>query len=178
MKTIFTLDARDHCMLEVMTDYFNLSHEHVYHEINGLFRQLLEVLKSKKINYIDLKGCLTPNPDKSEIVFVFDTNQIDSSWYGFDVFQKLIPLFDRRTSHSVLCGDYLDRNHNQDKLYAELVSVITLLKSCEYVFSNQFYFIYINNITKEMLNRFNKGLSEYTPYVGYIDVSYESPLVF
>ena len=148
METIFTLDARDHCMLGVMADYFELSHDQVFNEINGMFQQLVNVLKTKKVNYSELKRCLTPNPDRQEIVLVFDRSQIGSS-YGCRVFEKLIPLFDSRSSHSVLCGDYIDRIKNQEKLYHELVSSATVLKSCDYVHSNQFFFVYLNNISGE-----------------------------
>lgn len=174
METIFTIDARDNCMLEVMTDYFKLNHNQVFNEINGMFRQVVEVLKKKEVNYSELKKCLTPNTDRCEIVFVFDTKQIKASFYGYEVFKKLIPLFDRRSSHSVLCGDYIGENNRQEKLYQEFASSIILLKNCDYIHSSQFFFVYLNNISDEMLKNFNDGLRNYSPYIGFIDVSYSS----
>ena len=82
-------------------------------------------------------------------ILVFDTEKIESSWYGYEVFQKLIPLFNRCSSHSILCGDYIDRNNDQEKLYQELVSSIKLLRKSNYVHSSQFYFVYLINLKQE-----------------------------
>lgn len=172
METIFTIDARDHCMLEVMADYFKLDHEAIHREINGMFQDLLQILKSKSINYQDLRACLTPSIDKKEVILVFDSLQIDSSWYGGEVFEKILPLLDRRSSHSFLCGDYISQNLGQDRLYQELVSSIELRNPSEYRHGSQYFFVYINNVSDDLLKRLDEGLKPFRPYTGFIDVTF------
>ncbi len=67
--TIFTLNARGNIFLEVAQSYLGLSHQQMFGEINGLFRQLLDVLAAKNIKYGNLKNTLIPNPDRNEGVF-------------------------------------------------------------------------------------------------------------
>lgn len=174
METIFTIDARDNCLLEFTSDYFKLDHNIMHREINNMFKETVDILKNKSINYQELRNCLTPSTEKQEIILVFDSIQIDSSWYGGEIFERIIPLFDRRSTHSVLSGDYLDHKLEQDRLYSELVSSINLKNPCEYRNSSQFYFVYINNVSQKMLNDLDTGLTSYKPYVGYIDVTFSS----
>jgi len=172
METIYTLEARGHCKLEVMADYFNLDHSAIYREINGMFQELISILKCKSINYQELRACLTPSIEKKEIILVFDSLQIDSSWYGGEVFRKILPLLDRRTSHSFLCGDYIDQGLDQDRLRYELVSSVELRNSSEYRHSSQYFLVYINNVSDNLLRQIDKGLKEYSPYTGYVDVTF------
>jgi hypothetical protein len=176
METIFTINARGNCLLEVTADYFKLSSEQIFNEINGAFQKVVDVLKKKGVNYNELKSCLTPSTDRCEIIFVFNTEQISSSCYGDEIFERIIPLFDRRSSHSVLCGDYIDvgKESSQEMLYEKLSSEISLFKKCHYVHSSQFFFVYVNNLSNEMIESFNNGLKDYLPYVGFIDVSCSS----
>ncbi|MGC3834966.1 hypothetical protein ACPSKX_12280 [Moritella viscosa] len=122
METIYTIDARDHCMLEVMKDCFKLDHEAIYRETNGMFQVLLRTLKRKSINYQELRACLTPSIDKKEVILVFDTLQIDNSWYGGD--------------------------------------------------GSQYFLVYMNNVSDDLLNRLDDGLKEFKPYTGHIDVTF------
>lgn len=159
-------------MLEVMSDYFKLDHEAIYRETNGMFQMLLQVLKSKFINYQELRACLTPSIDKKEIILVFDSLQIDNSWYGREVFKNILPLLDRRSSHSFLCGDYIDKNLSQDRLYQELVTSIEPRNPSEYRHSSQYYLVYMNNVSDDLLNRLDEGLKVFKPYTGHIDVTF------
>lgn len=118
-KTIFTLDARDNVRLEVLKGYFGLNEHQIYEEINGLFDELIEILKSKKIDYEKLKSSLIPNSDKNEIVLVFDTLQIESNWYGKEIFDQIIPVFENESSHSILTGDFIGKNNLAKKLFEE-----------------------------------------------------------
>jgi len=172
METIYTIDARDHCMLEVMKDCFKLDHEAIYRETNGMFQELLRTLKRKSINYQELRACLTPSIDKKEVILVFDTLQIDNSWYGGDVFKKILPLLDRRSSHSFLCGDYIDKGLSQDRLYQELVASIESRNPSEYRHGSQYFLVYMNNVSDDLLNRLDDGLKEFKPYTGHIDVTF------
>ena len=105
MQPIFTLDARDNLMLEVMRDYFQLSNLVVRREIQAMHLQLQEVLASKGIKYADLRAGLVPSADHHEAGFIFDTQCIESSWYGLPVARAILPLLEKRTTQSVLCGD-------------------------------------------------------------------------
>ncbi|PMM35401.1 hypothetical protein BCT55_15215 [Vibrio splendidus] len=172
METIYTIDAREHCMLEVMADYFQMTHESIYLEINRMFHELIGTLKDKSVNYQELRNCLTPSIDKKEVILVFDSLQIDSSWYGGEVFEKIIPLLDRRTSHSFLCGDYIDHGLSQDVLYSELVASIKAVNPSEYKHGSQYFLVYINNVSENFIETLNNGLGNYKPYTGYIDVTF------
>ena len=94
-------------MLEVIRDYFGLSPDRMLFEIQGMREQVARVLKSKGVNYDDLRAALVPDREKLEIALIFDTMKIEDSWYGYQVFERIIPLLDPRTKNSVLVGDYI-----------------------------------------------------------------------
>jgi hypothetical protein len=176
-KTIFTLDGRDNVRLEVMKSYFGLSENQIHTEINDLFTQLIEILKSKKIDYEKLKSSLIPNSDKNEIVLVFDTNQIKSSWYGKKVFDQIIPLFEKESSHSILTGDFIGEDELTEILYTEFShNLLTHKKEINYISHRQFYLVFINNLSSKMVNDFQNNLKSFKPFVGYIDLNFSSYL--
>ena len=114
---IHTLNARGNGMLEVVRDYFKLSPDRMLVEIQGMRAQVAQVLKTKGIDYNDLRAALVPDREKFEIALVFDTMKIENGWYGYEVFQRIIPLLDPRTKNSILVGDYIGSNSQQDTLY-------------------------------------------------------------
>lgn len=173
-NTIFTLDARDNVFLEVMRAYFSLSPEHIFREINGLFIQLVESLATKKVEYKALKNALIPCPDRNEAVFVFHSKATESSWYGHEVFTHLIPALDRRGTHSVLSGDYIGDNRRQEKLYQEFRKRVEPQRSYEYIHSSQFFMVYINNLSNQMVQNIRNHLSDYEPYIGFINLNISS----
>lgn len=173
---IHTLDARGNVMLEVMRDYFNLSPKQMRNEIINERKIVEHYLDKKGIIYNNLKNALTPDKKKKEIALVFDTLQIDSDWYGYDVFNRLIPILRKESSHSILAGDYLGSNFPQSTLCESLLENIKTRHSSEYKYSSQHYIIYINNLTDEMFNRLDEGLMNYAPYVGFTDMSHTSKL--
>ena len=172
MDTIYTLDARNNVLLEVVSNMFNLSNESMEYEINLLFHDFLDVLCSKGIRYKDLRTCLVPSLKKKEIILVFDSSQILSSWYGNAVFEKVLPLLNKKTSHSVLVGDYVASSLSQDRLRSELLSSLKQKNQTEFAHSTQYYFVYINNVSNEMLSKLDTHLSEFAPYSGFIDVTF------
>jgi len=54
-QLIFTLNARDNVMLEVVQSYFDLGRAQMLSQINASFSGLLEILKSKRIDYASFK---------------------------------------------------------------------------------------------------------------------------
>jgi hypothetical protein len=108
--TIFTLEARSNVVLDVIADYFNLSDQRVFDEIQSMFRQLQTLLASKGVEYSKLQGALVPNTGRRhERAFVFDWSKATSGFYGAEAVHAILPVLDARSTHSVLCGDWLPK---------------------------------------------------------------------
>jgi len=156
-------------MLEVLQGYFGLDAAQMSQEINLSFSEMLRILKAKQIDYASLKNALVPCPDRNEAAFVFDTTQIKSNWYGLEVFRRIIPALDQRATHSVLCGDLIGENDLQDHLYVVFKREVTIERFCTWQHSSQFYIVYINNLSDQMLSRIKNDLSQFDGYVGWTD---------
>jgi hypothetical protein len=172
--SIHTLDARDNLMLEIVRDEFSLSPVQIQREIHALAHQTAEILSTKGISYSKLRNALVPQADRREAILVFDTAQTQAGFYGAEVFEHVLPLFNKKSSQSVLAGDYLGRSIDQDKLYEKLVKDLVGSHSSDYRHSSQYFFVYVNNLTDMMVDHFHGGLMGYLPYVGYIDVTFAS----
>lgn len=171
---IHTLNARGNVMLEVMRSYFDLKPHHVQREIQGMRNMLEDTLARKGIAYAELRSALVPDRKRREVALVFDTTSIESGWYGYDVFERVIPLLDKRSNHSILVGDYLDRPRQADQLFIAFQEAVRLRRSVDYRHPTQFYIVYLNNQTEAMVNRLDEGLADYKAYVGYAETTYNS----
>ncbi|MCC8556397.1 hypothetical protein LN543_22205, partial [Xanthomonas hortorum pv. gardneri] len=96
MKPIHTLNARGNVMLEVTRDYFKLSFRQMQQKIQIMRNSVENELAQKGVSYDKLKSALVPDRKRREVALVFDTLSIESSWYGFDVFERIIPLLDKK----------------------------------------------------------------------------------
>lgn len=173
-KIIHTLNARDHVMLEVMRDYFEIDPMRMQREIQGMLAKTEEILATKNIKYTSLKPALVPDPKRREIALAFDRQRIDNNWYGFPIYEALIPLFSHQSNHSILAGDFLGRNHQQDLLHEVFTESVQLIREIEWLSSNQFFIVYINNLTDKMVKTIHEGLKSFEPYVGYADMTFAS----
>jgi hypothetical protein len=174
LKPIHTLDARDHSMLEVMRDYFQLSTEQMHRQIQLLRAEVETILDTKKISYDKLRSALVPDQHRRDIALVFDTLQIDSSWYGYEVFEQIIPLLEPKSNHSILVGDYLDRPKQSDLIYEAFCDAVAPRRHINFRHPTQFYIVYINNLSDAMVAKLDEGLQAYQPYVGIADMTYAS----
>ena len=173
-QTIFTLDGRGNVMFDVLRSDGRISDEQMYREINWLASTLRETLDAKGVPYESLKTALIPQPGKKEAVFVFDSTKVENSWYGYPIFERLIPCFDSRSTHSVLAGDYIGDNHLQDMLFTLFEKHVDLQAHCDWKHSSQFFLVYVNNLTDEMFSHFKSKLDGFEPYVGSIDLTVPS----
>jgi len=174
VKSLHTLDARDHIMLEVTRDYFNLDSKQMFREIQRMRQQVEAFLGDKGIKYSKLRSALVPSQNRHEIALVFDTEVIESNWYGYEVMKRVIPLFNRKSNHSVLLGDYLGEAKNIEQRFEAFQQAVQLRRNVIFLHPNQFYIVYINNLTKHMMERFDDNLSQYHGYVGFADMTYFS----
>jgi len=175
-RTIFTLDAREHVMLEILKNHYNLTSKDLHREISELFSHMLLILSEKKIIYQDLKNALIPRSDRKEIAFVFDTATIESSAYGHEVFSRLFPLIEQNSCISVLCGDFIGEEKHADLLKTIFIEEINSDKEVCYSHHSLFFLVYLNNLSDAQFFKLNKGLKEFRAYIGYFDFTFSSPL--
>lgn len=164
-----------------MKSVFELSDESVYDTIQNGFETLQAQLSKKNISYEDLKGALIPNQDKDkfETCFIFDAGQIDCADYGYYVFKKLIPFMDRKSTYSILCGDYEDSLVGQcpgsQKLLCSIMNeVLARCNTSRYLQSNQYYLIYVNRMSGSQRLKIVEGLYPYPWFTGFADLTYRS----
>jgi hypothetical protein len=159
-------------MLEVMRDYFKLSNPVVRREIQRMHLAVQQILASKGIEYADLRAGLVPSADRHEAGFIFDSQCIESSWYGLEVARAILPLLDKRTTQSVLCGDLLGKD--QEMIFSILEESLVLSRSFEFVHGSVLYCVYINNLSDASLRSLHSGLARFPAYVGFIPATFGS----
>lgn len=175
--TIFTLEARSNCMLEVVTKHFDLGEGRVFNEIQSAITQLRMILTAKGVQYPDLQKALIPNRKSVEYAFVFDWSKFGAvPSYGREVMNIMLPLLAKGSSRSVLVGDW-----NSKKRFADIFresfgdsSNASLLNEPRRL--DTLYFVYLNNLTEASAARLDAALSKHAAYLGSIDLTYPSLL--
>lgn len=172
-ETIFTLNARDNIIFDTA---FNKSDtREIYTEINNVFGMFISSLAKRKINYQDLKNCLIPRKDKKEIAFIFDTQKITTN-YAILAISKILPILDKNSIHSFLIGDYVGKSESRHKLHSLFKKSINQLNSSNYQYHNQYFIVYINNLSQNILDKLIAELKNYDYFTGYIDVTFSSEI--
>ena len=178
---IYVFNAKDNVMYPVIKSSFGLSEEAVYKTIQEEFSVLQKRLSCKKVPYEKLKGALVPNQeaDMYETCLVVDRTQIDDCSYGWTVFNALLPLLDKNSTYSVLCGDYIDTAHaadtsSQNYLKIALNEVLNRCNVSKYQHSSQYFLIYFSRLTGKQRWVIVEGLLKYPWFTGFADVTHES----
>ncbi|MFT6906329.1 MAG: hypothetical protein ACJAS1_002995 [Oleiphilaceae bacterium] len=158
-------------MLEILRDHYGIVESRMKNEIQRMHVELIEILKSKKIDYAGLRSALVPSMDKEEAIFLFDSSAIDTGLYGWQIFNHLLPLLDSRSTQSILVGDLIGEDQ---RLIYEILSE-SLVPSRSFIFkhSTLIYGVYINNLSSAAAENINEGLIAYGPYIGYIPTTYQ-----
>ncbi len=173
---IWTLEARDSVMLEVVTSLFNLSPEAVRREIAQAHEITVEAIAAKGIDYSKLDKALTPQRKRLERAFLFDTARIQSGSYGSAVADVVLPLLPPTLSCSIQLGDLILERDLQDRGIELLNDYAELIHPVELVNTNQIYCIYLNNLSKKMAADITEGLRDYEGFVGHVEASTASPM--
>jgi hypothetical protein len=88
---------------------------------------------------------------------------------------RLLPLLDKRSTQSVLCGDWA-----ADDRFVDVLEASTTKGADDPVLrsnvrgSNTLYFVYLNNLTNQMVSRIDQAFAGYPPYAGSIDLTFQS----
>lgn len=134
-------------------------------EIQQLRTETVSVLKKKNVDYSELRSALTSSQNRREVALIFDTSRISSSWYGFSVFEQIIPLLDVNARFSMLVGDYLGGNKDQEFLEKAMRDALNYSDNLEFKHSTQFYIVYLNNMTDAQITQLDAGLDSWQVYV-------------
>ena len=161
-------------MLEVLRDHYKINSKQMFHLIQGMRRQVEILLDEKDLKYDKLRPVLVPSKKRREIALIFDTEVIESNWYGFEVMKRVIPLFNKSSNHSVLLGDYLGEAKVFEQRFEAFREAVQLRRNVTFLCPNQFFIVYLNNLTNCMIDRFDTNLSKFQGYVGYADMTYSS----
>jgi len=173
-KAIHTLDARDHVMLEVLRDYLDLNPRQMQQTIQTLRCEIEAELSKKGISYSKLRSALVPDRKRREIALVFDSTLTNSGSYGYEIFEQVIPLLDKKSNHSILVGDYLDRPGYSAHIRSAFDESVELRYQVNFRHPTQFYIVYLNNLTETMMRSIVDGLTGYDPFVGFADTTFNS----
>jgi len=166
MDTIITLNTRSSVLLSVVQEHFNLDSVQMRREIISMHGELLQALAHKNIEYENLRSALVPSEKNFEAAFIFDSRDIDDSWYGLQVFEAIIDLLNRESTQCVRAGDLIcdDQPFVREVMEESLI----LNRPLNYAHSTYYYCIYINNISKNRMELIDNGLKKHKYYVGYI----------
>jgi len=173
-KVIFTIEARDNIYLESMAKYLKLDNDDIYNSIEYMHAELLKELKKVKVDYLELKNALTPQKQKREIAFVFDSEKTGSNIYGAEILNKVLPLLDKRTCNSVLVGDLIGDSKYSTTIRKAFFKFIEREKDINYINHDLFFIVYLNNLSDSAFTSIREYLKNYAPYVGYFDLTFSN----
>ena len=177
LDTIFTLEARGNVVLDVITDYFNLSDQRVFDEIHRMLRQLRTLLASKGVEYSRLQGALVPNTGRRhERAFVFDWSKATSGFYGAEAVHAILPVLDARSTHSVLCGDWLPKADFGEMLSASPSASTEHEMVRRGGCGDTLFVAYLNNLSPAATSRIHDQLLGKPWYLGFLDLDLASPV--
>lgn len=172
--TIFTLNARDNILLDV--SFKDSSPEKVHEEINKVFDLFIDSLESKGIDYKKLKNCLIPSRERKEIALVFDIVKSGFSMYGYIILSKILSILGKESSHSFLIGDYSGEQERKVELHSLFYKYINPINPTDYKYHSQYFLVYLNNLSKKMVQNLTEGLQENDYFTGYFDVTYSNKI--
>lgn len=174
-NVIYTLNARDNVMPEVLQDHFGLTPAHMMKEIQSWRDEIVKALKTKGVAYSDLKRALVPSIDRTELALLFESAKTGSGSYSRAISERVIPLFPKDSTHSILDGDLNDHGRPDD-LADAMNAGATFIRDVTFRHHTQFFAVYINNLTDKMAVDLVEGLMDYEPFIGFADMTYMSRL--
>ncbi len=172
MQPIHTVNTRSHVMLEILRDHYGIVESRMQNEIQRMHTELVEILKTKNIDYASLRPALVPSMDKDEAIYLFDSTAIDTGLYGRQIFDQLLPLLDSRSTQSILVGDLL--GDDQRLIYEIISESMILSRSFTFKHSTLIFGVYINNLSSTAKEKIHSELVSYTPYIGHVPTTFLS----
>lgn len=171
---IHSIDTRGYFYWDVMDEYFSFFD--LTSELVKTYNAMLHYTNENGINYPELRNMLVPQNDKHEICLIFDSEKIESSWYGLTVFHAYFPIISKYNKVCIFEGDLLGENENQKFIKSLLQEYATYVNSTNYIYSTQYFLVYVNNLPKTAFDDILNNLKVYDFFIGYLDCTYSNLL--
>jgi len=173
-KEIFTINARDNIVLDVA--YKESSPTKCFKEINSVFEMFKESLNKQEIDYSKLKNALVPNKKRKEIAFVFDTQVLQECIYDYFILNKILPLLGKDSTHSILVGDITGDASEKYEIRDLFFENLFQINPTDYKYHNQYFVVYINNLSDSMVDNLVDKLKGGKYFTGYFDLTFSSSI--
>lgn len=173
MAGIHTLNSRGNVMLPVLRAHFAWTDTQAFREIQHFHRDLLDILRAKRIDYASLRSALTPQPTKHEAAFLFDEQRCDNTFVpGVECADALFKALGPETTHSILGGELID---DRDEIARPLLARSAILvKDLDFKHPCFCYVLYVNNLSEGSVAAIHSKLRVNKAYVGYVPCTYAS----
>ncbi len=176
---IHMLNARDNVILSVMNKEFEGIN--MYEELNKEFEFFLKLLSDKGIDYNKLSRALIPSrdEDKYEYAFVFDSMHFHDKtmFYGAEIINKILSIINKESTQSILSGDFIKLEKTEDDILKKIfLEKLECVNKYEYKYCNQFFIVYINNITRSQVHSMVECLKNEEYFVGIMNLKYSSKM--
>ncbi|MDQ0538218.1 hypothetical protein QF011_000759 [Curtobacterium flaccumfaciens] len=164
-----------------MRDSLEMSASQVADVVREALQDITTGLDAVGVSYADkrLASALTPRKSKHEVAFLFDTQQIADGFYGMAAADAWIPalrIAAPESSNSILTGDLIDR-FSDGNVADALQDNIVQRRQFTARTANQFYAVYITNLTENQVVQLNEQMFASEPgYIGYSDCSVSNSL--
>lgn len=139
--------------------------------IGEFYRELVQGLAEKGLSYEQLSPALVPSTKREEMALLFNVDAIGDSWYGHAVMTRLLPLLNKKSTHSVLHGDigWHPESTRELALYSGLVPGHLLDWGEQLI-----YCVYINNLSTAQTETIRAAFADMPGYLGHVPTTYHS----
>lgn len=173
MTGIHTLNARGNVMLPVLREHYAWTDARTFREIQRFHSDLLDILRTKDVDYMSLRSALTPQSTKHEAAFLFDEQRCDNTFVpGVECADALFQALDRKTTHSILGGELID---DRDEIARTLLrNSAVVAKDLNFKHPCFCYVLYVNNLSEGSITAIDTKLRAHKAYLGYVPCTYAS----
>ncbi|AUN94642.1 hypothetical protein [Pseudazoarcus pumilus] len=174
MSRIHTLNARGNLLLASIREHCKWTDTKTFVEIQRIHHNFLDILRTKGINYDELRNSLIPQTGKHEAAFMFDEHRCNPNRIaGVDAADAVFKLLPTDTSHSILGGELVGDDHDQfaRKLLKEKSIIV---KDLDFQHPTFCFVVYVNNLSAAALKSMHGGLNNHPGYLGYVPCTYAS----
>jgi hypothetical protein len=172
MTGIHTLNARGNVMLPALRGHYAWTDAETFHVIQNFHRDLLDILRTKGIDYTSLRSALTPQSMKHEAAFLFDEQRCDTSVPGAECGDALFKALDAKTTHSILGGELIDDRDEIARVLLRRSAVVA--KDLNFKHPCYCYVLYVNNLSESNVAAIDSKLRAHKAYLGYVPCTYAS----